>query len=325
MCYDPRNKKVPGGNVMKSIIMTVVLCMISLPLAAQWATNGSTAYYDAGNVAVGKNTAAERLEVRGNILLANGSSAAYLRLASAYTYLWFEPVGTAFGSAFIQAGTNNNFSGTGNYMGFHVPLGRQFLFDGDVVIQNGISGSARWLMGLDGGTTFRIQDTTAGTGGIRMSIAANGDATFSGKVSGANISAHYQDIAEWVPTSDELPPGTVVAVDPQSSNHVVAASHAYDTAVAGVISPQPGIMLGEPGDDKVLVATTGRVRVRVDAGVPIRRGDLLVSSERRGYAMRSVPVEIGGVAVHRPGTVIGKALEPLAEGTGEILVLLTLQ
>jgi hypothetical protein len=29
--------------------------------------------------------------------------------------------------------------------------------------------------------------------------------------------------------------------------------------------------------------------------------------------------------MHRPGTLIGKALEPLSEGEGEILVLLSLQ
>jgi hypothetical protein len=36
-------------------------------------------------------------------------------------------------------------------------------------------------------------------------------------------------------------------------------------------------------------------------------------------------LDIGGVRFHRPGTIIGKALEPLAQGTGEILVLLSLQ
>lgn len=41
--------------------------------------------------------------------------------------------------------------------------------------------------------------------------------------------------------------------------------------------------------------------------------------------MRSRAVRIAGVAMHRPGTIIGKALEPLARGRGEILVLLTLQ
>ena len=68
------------------------------------------------------------------------------------------------------------------------------------------------------------------------------------------------------------------------------------------------------------------MRVQVDASYgAVRAGDLLVTSPTPGVAMRSHPVEIGGIAVHRPGTLLGKALEPLAEGQRDILVLLTLQ
>ncbi|MEK6325150.1 MAG: hypothetical protein AABN33_26215 [Acidobacteriota bacterium] len=70
----------------------------------------------------------------------------------------------------------------------------------------------------------------------------------------------------------------------------------------------------------------GRVRVKVDAtNAPIRVGDLLVTSDKEGIAMRSLPLDLGGTPIHRPGTLIGKALEPLEKGTGEILVLLSLQ
>jgi hypothetical protein len=118
----------------------------------------------------------------------------------------------------------------------------------------------------------------------------------------------------------------VVVLDATTSNHVISSNTSYDTRVAGVISAQPGIVLGEKSDNKVLVATTGRVRVKVDAtNGPIQIGDLLVTGTREGFAMKSLPVEIGGVRMHRPGTLIGKALEPLASGTGEILVLLSLQ
>jgi hypothetical protein len=41
--------------------------------------------------------------------------------------------------------------------------------------------------------------------------------------------------------------------------------------------------------------------------------------------MRSTPIDVGGVSMHRPGTVLGKALEPLTEANGDILVLLMLQ
>jgi hypothetical protein len=148
-----------------------------------------------------------------------------------------------------------------------------------------------------------------------------GDITVTG-----NINAKYQDVAEWVPSTQKLQAGTVVVVDAEGNNHVLASGKAYDTSVAGVISAQPGLTLGEAGEGKALVATTGRVKVKVDATrAPIRAGDLLVTSDVAGVAMRSEPVSLGGVSMHRPGTIIGKALEPLEKGTGEILVLLSLQ
>lgn len=86
------------------------------------------------------------------------------------------------------------------------------------------------------------------------------------------------------------------------------------------------LVLGEASPTKAQIATTGRVRVRVDAiRAPIHAGDLLVSSEKPGVAMKSEPIDLGGVKIHRPGTVIGKALESLESGEGEILVLLSLQ
>ena len=140
-----------------------------------------------------------------------------------------------------------------------------------------------------------------------------------------NIAARYQDVAEWVDANDALAAGTVVVVD-RRANRVVPSRTGYDTTVIGVVSAAPGLILGEPGPGRVLVAQSGRVRTRVDARYgAIHRGDLLVTSPNAGYAMRSAPITIGGIAVHRPGTLIGKALEELKDGTGEILVLLTLQ
>lgn len=148
----------------------------------------------------------------------------------------------------------------------------------------------------------------------------------NGIVSGAYIKAHYQDVAEWVLSRDDLAPGTVVVLDADVGNGVKASSSAYDTAVAGVVSAQPGIVLGEGSDKKEMVATTGRVKVKVDATrAPIAVGDLLVSSGKLGIAMKSEPMRLNGRKFHQPGTIIGKALKPLAHGQGEILVLLSLQ
>jgi hypothetical protein len=159
----------------------------------------------------------------------------------------------------------------------------------------------------------------------KLDVMGNVKITGNLNVSG-NINAKFQDVAEWVPASERLPPGTVVVLDSTKSNHVISSTKGYDTRVAGVISAGPGIALGEIGNNKVLVATTGRVRVKVDGSRgAIHIGDLLVTSDVRGVAMKSSPIKVGGRLMHMPGTLIGKALEPLAKGKGEILVLLSLQ
>jgi hypothetical protein len=160
-----------------------------------------------------------------------------------------------------------------------------------------------------------------GAGGTALIIDAAGNGTFAG-----TVNAKYQDVAEWVAATGELAPGTVVVLDPSLTNTVKASAEPYDTRVAGVVSTQPGLALGEDGPSKVLVATTGRVRVRVDASNgAIAVGDLLVTSDKPGVAMKSEPMELRGRHFHQPGTIVGKALQPLKEGRGEILVLLSLQ
>src|SRR5206468_10502972 len=128
----------------------------------------------------------------------------------------------------------------------------------------------------------------------------SGDTRVTGNINlTGTINAKYQDVAEWVPSSQQLSAGTVVVLDSTKSNQVTSSSVSYDTRVAGVVSEQPGIALGEKSDTKVLVATTGRVRVKVDATKgPIHIGDLLVTSEVPGLAMKSEPIIIQGRQIH---------------------------
>jgi hypothetical protein len=179
-----------------------------------------------------------------------------------------------------------------------------------------------------GGVDLRALTIKKDTGYIGIGTTApasrlhvSGDLTIDGAVN-----ARYQDVAEWVERVDPLDAGTIVTIDPDGLNRVAASTEAYDMRVAGAVSAQPGLVLGEAGDHKALVAQSGRVRVKVDATYgAIHAGDLLVTSPTPGHAMRSEPVTVAGITMHRPGTVLGKALEPLAAGRGEILVLLTLQ
>jgi hypothetical protein len=208
----------------------------------------------------------------------------------------------------------------------------------------GTAGVLKWIFGMPAGTNgFQVYDLatnqtrffvdpTSGNIGMGTTAPASrldvvGDLKVSGNaVVAGNIAAKYQDIAEWVPAREEMAAGTVVVLDAKRNNAVRRSYRRYDTHVAGVVSLKPGVTLGEGGLGKVLVATTGRVKVRVDARQSaVRIGDLLVTSERAGVAMKSVAIRAGGARIHRPGTIIGKALEPLAAGEGEILVLLSLQ
>jgi len=74
-----------------------------------------------------------------------------------------------------------------------------------------------------------------------------GDATFYGTVTGGNIQAKYQDIAEWVYSPMSVASGTVVVLDVQNINRVIPSSISYDTMVAGVVTDTPGILLGRGG------------------------------------------------------------------------------
>jgi hypothetical protein len=161
-------------------------------------------------------------------------------------------------------------------------------------------------------------------------VTIAGNVTVTGDLSAHTVTgavyASSQDVAEWVPATTQMDDGTVVVLNPARNNEVMLSEHAYDTTVAGVVSPNPGVLLGVGDASKAKIATTGRVKVHADASRGgIRIGDLLVTSDRPGVAMRSEPIDVAGVKIHRPGTIIGKALEPLPSGAGDILVLLSLQ
>ena len=308
-----------------------------------------------GNVGIGVTNPSQKLEVAGNVRVLPASGSFSVGGAAAPGYPFFA-TNTAGGvssaiqltSSFSTLATSyiGNFGQYGTYISHNrEPQIGTFM---NAAVSPNQANAAQLVVGdthpmrmrmfsianyPDGVESLRFVVKYTGNVGIGPGVEAlmaaspdkrlvvSGDIEVSG-----NINAKYQDIAEWVPASTDLAPGTVVVLDAAIGNGVKASSFPYDTGVAGVISEQPGITLGESSPSKEKVATTGRVRVKVDAtAAPIAVGDLLVTSDRPGYAMRSNPVEVAGISLHRPGTIVGKALEPLASGDGEILVLLSLQ
>jgi hypothetical protein len=122
-------------------------------------------------------------------------------------------------------------------------------------------------------------------------------------------------------------PGDVLEIDQNADRHLTLSSHAYATLVAGIYSTKPGLLASPHNIDdsavqssEVPLAVIGIVPCKVTAeNGAIARGDLLVTSSRPGYAMK------GTDRVQMLGAVVGKALQPLAEGAGVIEVLVTLQ
>jgi hypothetical protein len=317
------------------LIGFALIALQATPASAQWTTpdgSGNINSTNSGNVGIGTTAPGFPLHVEKNqngatgVFVFNTTNGTLAQAAGGVSRT------SNFSDKYFTWGvTAPLFSGagyqeTGYFHTKGIPIKFGTMSANDISFFTG--GIANTIMTIAGGGNVGI-----GTASPNAKLEVVGNLTVSGTAPGegninasGTINAKYQDLAEWVPTSEMIPAGTVVVVDSAKSNHVIASTKSYDTRVAGVISEQPGIALGESGDGKVLVATTGRVRIKVDAARgPIHIGDLLVTSDVPGLAMKSEPIRVGGRLMHMPGTLIGKALEPLAKGSGKILVLLSLQ
>ena len=81
-----------------------------------------------------------------------------------------------------------------------------------------------------------------------------------------------------------------------------------------------------PPGEYLLMVIEGPAQVQASAlAGAIQPGDLLSSAGPAGQAAKAVQVSIEGVQTAVPGTVFGKALEPLGEGDKLIYVFVTLQ
>lgn len=189
---------------------------------------------------------------------------------------------------------------------------------------NSGSGQVLWLQ--NGGT-----DADGAGGGDFISARNNAedDSQFrvltTGEVrSDVGFNTPAADFAEMLPAANDgagLEPGDVLAIGPGAQ--LIRSTIAYQTSVAGVYSTKPGFVGGMPMEGAAIgtvpLAIMGIVPVKVSAeNGAIAPGDLLAASATPGHAMKAGP--------NAPqGSIIGKAMGELPDGTGVIQALITLQ
>ncbi len=172
----------------------------------------------------------------------------------------------------------------------------------------------------------------------------------------ASITTGQRGLAELLPVSEVVAGGDVLVVDLDRPGRLRRGGSMADPTVVGVVVDRPGLEIGnsleavlaaEPelaaalaeaeelgqedrrieilatlktiaDESLVPVATGGTANCRVDASYgPIAPGDLLTTSRTPGHAQRTDNAT--------PGTILGKALEPLDAGTGIIRILVMLR
>jgi hypothetical protein len=203
--------------------------------------------------------------------------------------------------------------------------------DGNVGFGTGTSSNAKVHISNTANQPALRIDSSAGTNALEIYNTEGGqnlifrvERTTGNVYADGNFTGNGADVAERIDVTDAVEPGDVVEIDPENPGKFRKAREALSTRVAGVISTAPGVVLGnksaESNDARPILALAGRVPVKATAKYgAIAVGDLLVSSPIPGYAMKC-PEKSQCI-----GAVIGKALEPLAEGSGLIEVQIVLR
>jgi hypothetical protein len=178
----------------------------------------------------------------------------------------------------------------------------------------------------DDGAIIRLKNS-AGVTTITLDADFSGDGriiTQELQITGGSDLSEQFDINA---PAAELKPGMVVCIDSKNPGQLAPCTRAYDPTVAGVISGaggvKPGMLMSQTGtkaDGQHPVALTGRVYALADASNgPIEPGDLITTSGRAGYGMKATD------PTRSRGAILGKAMTGLGEGTGLVLVLVSLQ
>jgi len=186
--------------------------------------------------------------------------------------------------------------------------------------QAGVVGISKNFVGVWGESQSATQPGVYGKGKLAAHFDGDVEVTTDIRLLNADCAEDFD-----VSNSADAPAGTVMVID--AAGALQPSRETYDKKVAGVVSGagayKPAIILDKHPDSaaaRAPIALLGKVYCRVEANsTPIEVGDLLTTSSVPGHAMKA------GDPFRAFGAVIGKALQPLREGTGLIPILIALQ
>ena len=201
----------------------------------------------------------------GRVVISTGGSN-FDTLLAVYT-------GSSVGSLSTIASNDDGGPGTTSQVSFTTSAGTTYKIAVDGY--SGHQGNLVLSWSPDTGAVFRVEHA--------------GNVFADGPFYGTHFYSGSADVAEWVPVSEPVEAGDVLELDPGNPGHYRKARGTCSNLVAGVVSTDPGFVLGAnpstldsglwTDPDSALLALVGIVPVKVtDEGGPIERGDLLVCS-----------------------------------------------
>ena len=217
------------------------------------------------------------------------------------------------------AGVYGVASGTGGYAGYFEHTEKTGYGIALQVVTNDI-GTAM-VVDHEGTSGNLAIFQAAGANKIRFDHTGKGFFNNGTQNSGADLAEAF-DVTG---TTNAYEPGDVLAIAVDADRTVQKSKEAYSSLVVGVYATKPGVLLTEENvdsnlNDKVPMGVVGVIPTKVcDENGPIRRGDILVSATRPGYAMKADLNKL------KPGQAIGKALQEFDGETGKIKVLVNVR
>ena len=173
---------------------------------------------------------------------------------------------------------------------------------GGIEVVNNAYNAVIFTIADSGATTVAGALTPGSNNAVTLgSASAYWSTCYAVTFTGTSTTAKYADLAEMYHADDYYAPGTVMVFGGDLDVTIAKVSH--DTRIAGVVSTNPAYLMNDnfEQDNWVPVALTGRVPCNVQG--PVQKGDLLVSSDKPGIAIKL------DKSKYEVGCIIGKSLD----------------